>query len=511
MTSEKLIQLEKLYSILKPESFPKDEFNKAWQKVLLYNEHTWGSWNSISAPESQLTKRQWAIKESFVKDAVTLENNLRSKLLKEFSGVGDGRTYSIINTNSWTTTGLVRLANSPGSYFSDSTGRPLRSQKLKDGSVLVQVEDVPPLASQSIQVIDEKPEHGSQLEILGKNTLKNEFLTVQVSEATGEIISIKDNETGSEYVNSSAGSGLNQFIYINGRSPERAQYAANAAVSIVENGPLLVSLQVKRDAPGCRSLTTEISLFAGRREIVIENLIDKEKVRTPEGVHFAFPFALENAVAHLDTAWAQFKPGSEQLPGSCMNYYTLQRWLDISSKDAGVTIYSTHAPLVEFGRISADPISTGWKKEPGDVSKVFSYVMNNYWETNYKADQEGVASFRYHLLFHGGFDPAAAERFALSRSQELVAIPGAEKANIKSPLVRVNSASVNITSIESKRGGERIQVRLFNSGDQARIIKPLWERKQPKEVHVLTPQGRKKLNGAIQLEPMEILTLEAIF
>jgi hypothetical protein len=31
--------------------------------------------------------------------------------------------------------------------------------------------------------------------------------------------------------------------------------------------------------------------------------------------------------------------------------------------------------------------------------------MNNYWHTNYKADQSGEVTFRFVITFHKGFSP----------------------------------------------------------------------------------------------------------
>jgi len=38
---------------------------EAWRNVLLFYEHTWGSWNSISEPYSELTTTSWARKKEY--------------------------------------------------------------------------------------------------------------------------------------------------------------------------------------------------------------------------------------------------------------------------------------------------------------------------------------------------------------------------------------------------------------------------------------------------------------
>ena len=47
----------------------RDEIYEAWRNCLLYDEHTWGAYCSISQPESEFTKAQWKIKAQFAVDA----------------------------------------------------------------------------------------------------------------------------------------------------------------------------------------------------------------------------------------------------------------------------------------------------------------------------------------------------------------------------------------------------------------------------------------------------------
>ena len=77
----------------------------------------------------------------------------------------------------------------------------------------------------------------------------------------------------------------------------------------------------------------------------------------------------------------------------------------------------------------ADPFSTeGWIEHLEPTQTFYSYVMNNYWETNYKASQEGMTTFRYSIMPHLQYDQAAAARFAIERSQPLLVRPARPRA-----------------------------------------------------------------------------------
>ena len=52
--SERLNQAEILTTLLNPSKFDHEKFYQAWRDVVMFEEHTWGSWNSISTPTIHL-------------------------------------------------------------------------------------------------------------------------------------------------------------------------------------------------------------------------------------------------------------------------------------------------------------------------------------------------------------------------------------------------------------------------------------------------------------------------
>jgi uncharacterized lipoprotein YddW (UPF0748 family) len=108
------------------------------------------------------------------------------------------------------------------------------------------------------------------------------------------------------------------------------------------------------------------------------------------------------------------------VPGASKNYFSVQRWVDVSDALGGVTLTTIDAPLIQLGEIRTDPIVAGWEDQAESSSTVFSYVMNNYWETNYRAAQDDNVEFHYSLKAHGAFDEKEAERFGLEDAHPLV-------------------------------------------------------------------------------------------
>ena len=53
-----------------------------------------------------------------------------------------------------------------------------------------------------------------------------------------------------------------------------------------------------------------------------------------------------------------------------------------------------------------------------------SWIMSNYWHTNYRAHQSGEGTFQYRLTSHeGGFDPVAAWRFGAESAHPAIVEP----------------------------------------------------------------------------------------
>jgi hypothetical protein len=177
-------------------------------------------------------------------------------------------------------------------------------------------------------------------------------------------------------------------------------------------------------------VVTRIRLIQGLDRVEISNRIAKRWVLDPEAVLFRFPFAVPDPRVRIDAPFGPFRLELDQTPGACRNYFSVQRWVDISSPSeshttGGITLTTLDAPLIQLGRIRTDAIVTGWLEKAEPSATLYSYVMNNYWETNYRAAQDDEVEFRYRIRAHGKFDEEQASRFALEESRPLVVRVGA--------------------------------------------------------------------------------------
>jgi len=512
--AERLVQAETLWALLRPRTFPDGDFYAAWRNVILYDEHTWGAHNSISQPDSDFAKAQWKIKQAFALDADAQSRRLLAAGMRSGRGAAVPSAVDVFNTTSWPRRDCVILPaalSRAGDVVQAPDGRPVPSQRLDSGELVFLAVDVPPLSATRFAI-----RAGKAAQVRGARaegaTLSNETLRVTIDAKTGAIASLTCRGLDGDFVDRSKGLGLNDYFYVAGRDPKAPKRCGPVKVRVGEAGPVVASLIVESDAPGCRKLTREVRVFAGLNRVDLVNVVDKEKVRTPEGVHFAFAANVPKGVLRMDTPWAVVRPETDQLPGSCKNYLTVQRWADVSNEARGLTWATVDAPLIEIGEITCDPrgYRGRWIKTLKPSSTWYSYVMNNYWETNYKADQQGPTTFRYSLHPHGPLDLAAAQRFGTERRQPLITRAAGPAQPVRAPF-RVKPAGVLVTAFKPSQDATAWIVRLFNASGARQQARLDWTAPAGKTVRVstLAEAPGKELVGAIDMAPWQFVTIRA--
>jgi hypothetical protein len=118
--------------------------------------------------------------------------------------------------------------------------------------------------------------------------------------------------------------------------------------------------------------------------------------------------------------------------------------VDVSNHDYGVTWSTADAPLIEIGAITAEQ---PWMKTIKPSSVFYSYLMNNYWHTNYKADQEGPVTFRYSVMPHGPFSAVEAAKFGIESRQPLLASAASSSRANSNSLPQILSSKVLVLSV----------------------------------------------------------------
>ena len=510
-TAESLVQTEILAAMLGT-ALPREAVYRAWRNVLLFYEHTWGSWNSISEPESEFTIQQWQRKKEFADSAAAQADRLRRLA---FAGRADTLATSsfvdVFNTSNWPRTDVVLLSDEQrggANRILDDAGHPVPSQLLNSGVLAFRADDVPAFGSKRYALDKGTAIEWPHVTESGACVIANRNIRIEIDTLRGTIRSLTYEPAGREFV--ASGAGLNQYIYVAGRSPTDTMTSGPVEVKVKEQGPLVWAIETKATAPGSDAgISSEIRLYEGIERIDIINRLDKALVTTPEAVLYSFPFNIGQPEVRIDVPWGSYRPEQDQLPGSSKNYFSLQRWVDIHDREVGVTFVSVDVPMIQLGELATDAIVSGWKDRVEPSATLLSYVMNNYWETNYRAGQEGAHEFRYSLKPHPAFDESQAERFAVGIAQPLIALPVRREVPRAQLPFELEARQTVVTLLEPSRDGQALLVRLYNPGERSDRVAFRWRDDRQGTLYRSDPWERvlEPLPGEFELGPYEILTL----
>ncbi|HUC84684.1 MAG TPA: polysaccharide lyase family protein [Candidatus Acidoferrales bacterium] len=474
-TADRLVQAETMWALRNPGKFPADAFAVAWKNAALYSEHTWGAYNSVSQPDLPFVKSQWKYKQGYALDADAQSRSLLAQACGGAVPPGAARV-DVFNTASWPRTDLVTLpAATQGDAVTDEDGRPVPSQRLSTGDLVFLARAVPAFGAKRFTVASGNPLAGGNATVNGA-TLTTPELTVMLNEATGDITSLRQAGSNTEFANGQ----INNYLYLPGADLKDAQPSGPAKISVKEHGPLVVALLAESAAPGCNRLLREVRLVDGLDRVEISDLVDKKAVRAVEGVHLGFSFNIPDPVVRVNIPGTIIQPEKDQLPGACKNWFPVERWVDISDAERGVTWSTAEAPLMELGGLTANlprsqPDPEVYLKSIKPSSRIYSWVMNNHWHTNYRADQEGPVWFHYAIQPHGAFDPVAVTHFGVETTEPLIVAPAAGAAPMAGQL-RIEPPAVVASAFKPSDDGQALILRLYNPSEQARTARLVWSR-----------------------------------
>jgi alpha-mannosidase len=197
----------------------------------------------------------------------------------------------------------------------------------------------------------------------------------------------------------------------------------------------------------------------------------------PEATYILYPLNVPNATARLDLGGQPIVVGSDQLPGVCRDYFTVQQWVDFSDEEFGVTVAMPENPMVQLGDFHFAHNQAEFTLER---ALLLGWVTNNYWETNFRAHQAGRVHARYRILPHpGGFNEVQAHHFGSEAAHAQSLLQHLGEPERHPPLLPEAGALLRLpqnVSPESPvltlhvKAAERrpgVILRLFNASDQA--------------------------------------------
>lgn len=172
-----------------------------------------------------------------------------------------------------------------------------------------------------------------------------------------------------------------------------------------ENGTVFTILELIYDLPGSKYCSVIIKLYEALPKIDFKLRIAKDLCEDIESVYLPLTLDLPNRKAYLKKGREAFRPGIDQLPGTCMEFYMSDDGVVYTSDSGNVLIETQDTPLVAMGELKHHAIRLCDCNEINNQRDIYSWIMNNTWETNFKMDLSGFGEFKYTLQLTDATDP----------------------------------------------------------------------------------------------------------
>ncbi len=423
------------------------DIESAYDELLFYDEHTFGAAESITDPFSENSVIQWGQKSAYAWTAFKESSLIQEKalgLLQQHIPKTTEPTIAVFNTLNWERSGLVKayidhqlLPLGKAFRILDEKGQNVKVQRVSsraDGSnYLLWAPNIPAMGYATFRIILEGEKDLSVNRPNERSTpiLENEFYKIKVDLERGVITSLFDKELNKELLDSSSEFKLGEFVYEqpeNRQSMERLTNAnrdtvyvpikkkitglSDIKVSGLNETPLWSSLKINGKIDECadhRGVNFEIKLYNTSKRIELSYDMVKLPNTSPEGVFIAFPFRMkDNDQLAFDVQGGTVSPGINQLEGTSADWNVVQNFAAVKNDEAQIIFSSNDVPLVQFGAINTGRF---YYKHKPENPYIFSWVLNNYWTTNFKASQEGEMKWKYYLTSSSDLSISFATRF----------------------------------------------------------------------------------------------------
>ncbi|HEY6491176.1 MAG: polysaccharide lyase family protein [Terracidiphilus sp.] len=525
----------------------RDELQSMWEHMVLMDEHTWTSWNSVSDPESDEAVEQLRIKDSRAVDsAAERDDVLRSSMATLADSIAAGvNSLIVFNPLNWKRDGEVTIDLDRGMEIADrASGQTVPYSVLQEGPNFRRVEfrakDVPGVGYKVYELRPSKADvpisPSSQT-----TTLESPFYRVELDLETGSIRSIYDKQLAKELVDTSSAWRFGQYLYVTGGDKEPNSVLQYRAVSPkpelhihATNGGHLIAVnptpwgwraELESSAVNTPLVRTEVRLYEDEKKIELIEDVDKKSEVKKEAVYFAFPFAMTNPEFNYEIQNGVVNPAKDMYPGAGHEWFSVQHWVSVEQDGVSGTVMPLDASLVTLGDINRGDWPAGFGRRRGTI---FSYAMNNYWHTNYRAAQGGHFRFRYVITSAGQTDPPALSRMGWEeatplehdeiRSQDkALDLPRSLDGN-QTSFLSIDDPDVVLDTWKPAEDGQGTIVRLIELGGptrdvqltipQLRIQEAFETDAVERNLRSLTPESAHALK--VSVKPHQILTLRIV-
>ncbi|MEN9918536.1 MAG: hypothetical protein RL662_972 [Bacteroidota bacterium] len=414
------------------------EINEANKALLFFGEHTFGFHNSVRDPFGKETMEQRAHKGAYAWESYRRSRPIGETawgLLQDY--IHRDKRYAsiaVFNPMNWAYSGQTIIyadheviPSDKLVTISDKDGKPIKMQRLRtyaDASYwTLWVDTISPLSLTSYNInVTDTPRMTIERKLSENQVIDNPWYRITMDIKRGVISEWFDKELNMNLLSTNSMWKLGELIYerddVRGAldafrpgkfervTPTDITYLGMTKGDIWDTYTFTGTSAAGMDT---NNFSFEIRVYKTSKQINFNYKLKKKLVTAPEALYVAFPFELENGKIFFDVAGGVIEAGVDQIPGSSNDWNNVQNFASVRSPKGQIVMGSPEVPMMQFGNINLGRFKPDSKPE---TNHIFSWPMNNYWVTNFNADQHGEFEWNYYMTSSKDNSIAKATKFA---------------------------------------------------------------------------------------------------
>ena len=545
--AEALVTLEKSWGLYRPNI--KDTIARAYEKSLLFSEHTWGlatqhyisqpygkAWEATLARglpvNAKVIEESWQEHFDYIDDVRKLIVGTYAEAVSTLADSVNvsGRRVVVYNPLPWKRDGLVELNACYWPGFSAleavDNGQRIILDRVGSGPtspegkiVRFVAKDIPPMGYRTFIPAEIRPANNGLVADKAAAMIESPYFKVVFDPAKGRISSLLDKRTGRELVDSTAHRGFGQYFYerfgrkdienyldaalypqykahryaltkydVPANSTYTSAFPKNMELYMQKSNIDVSAVMTGRiSGPGMpQTVSIRLTLYADMPVADLEVGYEKQPDGWPEAGWICLPFKFAKPRFRLGRLGADLDPVTD-ITVENVNYH--QIWIN-----TGLAIYDDKGYGVGICPIDTPLVSLGrpgshkfsQRYEPTEAAVYFN-LYNNHWQTNFPNWVGGKRSSRVRLWT---FDKFQSEPALYSPSMETHTPLRVARSTCKPGILPAAQAGI----ILSRKG---VAVTAFGENpDGEGLIFRLWEQGGvPGKLTVNLPKGMKAIKA----------------
>ncbi len=416
-----------------PDARTRTEADRLLRQLCLFDEHTWGSADSIGLPHDIDTLAQFNEKARtayypLAMSKVLLAQRARTAIYPLEYG------YHVANTAPRPWSGWITMKTSALREKVDALKNPITGVATPVEVLPGYAQFTPPANAEEMTpeadngtVADNKP--GQLLRFWMENLAPRTTVRLVPSEKTAPAapspaptVTVDDNgwptsiqwpDMGKPLFTERPGSFVSVELIepsgrwkyneiLQGRDEARRKNAlketpAEAAgkTSVESNAHTTVYTQSMRH-PRLKWMTRTLEVHHADTRAVLTVRLHRTSSELPEWFYIGCAMPTGDTLPVTSCGGYRFVPFTDQLPNTCRDWFTIDSWLDYGTTDGHWLWVSRDAPLVSLG--GPQPLRH-LEDVPPAPNRAYALVFDNTWMTNFVADSHGIFEFRFDLVW----------------------------------------------------------------------------------------------------------------